>query len=153
MSTSTPHISALYRHLTECIESRHSAPMARKQREQVDEVRRFLPLPASAMHIIVALADGEKHGYAIMREVEEVSAGAVTMGPGTLYGSIKRMIDQGLLEETDERPDPALDDQRRRYYRLTQLGHRVGAAEQDRLRQLVSAAQARRLGLGLGGAT
>jgi DNA-binding PadR family transcriptional regulator len=103
------------------------------------------------MHIVVALAGGEKHGYAIMREVEDLSGGAVTMGPGTLYGSLKRMSDQGLLEETEERPDPALDDQRRRYYRLTALGVRVGAAENDRLRRLVSAADARRLGLGLGG--
>lgn len=118
-----------------------------------DSVEAFLPLPASAMHIVVALAQGEKHGYAIMREVEELSAGAVRMGPGTLYGSIKRMIDQGLLEETDERPDPALDDERRRYYRLTDLGRRVGAAEHTRLSRLLTAAQARRLGLGLEGAT
>ncbi len=119
--------------------------------EEPETVEGFLPLPASVMHIIVAVAGGEKHGYAIMREVEELSAGAVTMGPGTLYGSIKRMIDQGLLVETEQRPDPALDDERRRYYRLTDLGHRVGAAENARLRRLVSAADARRLGLGLGG--
>ncbi len=126
--------------------------MARPQTPSGD-VDDFLPLPASVMHIIVALAGGEMHGYAIMREVAEISGGAVTMGPGTLYGSIKRMIDQGLLEETDERPDPALDDERRRYYRLTDLGRRVGAAEHARLSQLVSAADARRLGLGLGGVT
>jgi DNA-binding PadR family transcriptional regulator len=108
----------------------------------------YLPLPASAMHIIVALAAGERHGYAIMRDIEDLSGGSVKMGPGTLYGSIKRMIDQGLLEETDERPDPALDDQRRRYYRLTALGQRVGAAEQDRLAALLGAAQFRQLGLG-----
>ena len=107
----------------------------------------FLPLPASAMHILVALADGEKHGYAIMRDIEAISGGAVTMGSGTLYGSIKRMLDQGLLEETEQRPDPALDDQRRRYYRLTALGQRVGAAEQNRLSLLLDAATARRLGL------
>lgn len=105
------------------------------------------------MHVIVALAGGEKHGYAIMRDVEALSGGTVHMGPGTLYGSIKRMIDQGLVEETDDRPDPALDDQRRRYYRLTNLGERVGAAEQARLEQLLSAARVRRLGLDLGGAT
>jgi DNA-binding PadR family transcriptional regulator len=93
------------------------------------EVEQFLPLPASVMHIVVALADGEKHGYAILRDVAAVSDGAVRMGSGTLYGSIKRMLDQGLIEEADERPDPALDDQRRRYYRLTELGQRVGAAE------------------------
>ena len=120
-----------------------------------DDVSAFLPLPASAIHIIVALAGGERHGYAIMRDVEDLSGGVVRMGPGTLYGSIKRMIDQGLIEEAEQRPDPALDDQRRRYYRLTRLGQRVGTAEQARLRSLLEAAQLRRLGLGLdlGGAT
>jgi DNA-binding PadR family transcriptional regulator len=115
-----------------------------------DEVERFLPLPASVMHVVVALADGEKHGYAIMRDVAELSGGAVRMGSGTLYGSIKRMLDQGLIEEADERPDPALDDQRRRYYRLTALGHRVGAAENRRLWSLVDAARLRQLGLNPG---
>jgi DNA-binding PadR family transcriptional regulator len=117
-----------------------------------DEVEQFLPLPASVMHIVVALADGEKHGYAIMRDVAELSGGAVRMGSGTLYGSIKRMLDQGLIEEADGRPDPALDDQRRRYYRLTALGHRVGAAEHRRLASLVDAARLRQLGLNPGGA-
>jgi len=121
--------------------------MARRK-PHPDDVDSFLPLPASAMHIIVALAGGEKHGYAIMRDIEDLSAGAVIMGPGTLYGSIKRMIDQGLVEETDERPDPALDDERRRYYRLTALGQRVGAAEQARLAALLDAARLRQLGLG-----
>ena len=100
------------------------------------------------MHIIVALAAGERHGYAIMRDIDELSGGSATMGPGTLYGSLKRMIDQGLVEETDERPDPALDDERRRYYRLTALGERVGAAEQARLAALLDAARLRQLGLG-----
>ena len=109
------------------------------------DVDELLPLPSSVMHILVALADGEKHGYAVMREVEELSAGVLRMGPGTLYGSIKRMIEQGLIEETDERPDPALDDERRRYYRLTALGSRVGAAEQQRLARLVTVAKQRRL--------
>jgi DNA-binding PadR family transcriptional regulator len=118
-------------------------------RQQVEE---FLPLPASVMHIAVALADGEKHGYAILRDVAELSGGAVQMGSGTLYGSIKRMLDQGLIEETEERPDPALDDQRRRYYRLTELGQRVGAAEHRRLTALVDAARLRQLGLRPGGA-
>jgi DNA-binding PadR family transcriptional regulator len=115
------------------------------------DVDAFLPLPASVMHLLVALADGEKHGYAIMRDVAELSGGAVRMGSGTLYGSIKRMLDQGLIEETEERPDPALDDQRRRYYRLTALGRQVGAAEHARLARLVDAATMRRLGLQLGG--
>ena len=121
--------------------------MARKK-PNPNDVDSYLPLPASAMHIIVALAGGEKHGYAIMRDIQELSGGTINMGPGTLYGSIKRMIDQGLLEETDERPDPALDDQRRRYYRLSALGQRVGAAEQVRLSALLEAAQLRQLGLG-----
>ena len=99
------------------------------------------------MQIVVALADGEKHGYAIMRDIESMSGGAVRMGSGTLYGSIKRMLDQGLIEETDARPDPSLDDQRRRYYRLTGLGRRVGAAEQARLEALIDAARLRGLGL------
>jgi DNA-binding PadR family transcriptional regulator len=120
--------------------------MARKA-PRTDDVESFLPLPASVMHIIVAVAGGEKHGYAIMRDVEELSGGAVKMGPGTLYGSIKRMIDQGLLTEVAERPDPELDDERRRYYRLTDLGHRVGAAEQQRLSRLLSAAELRNLGI------
>ena len=104
------------------------------------------------MHIIVALADGEKHGYAIMRDVAALSGGTVRMGSGTLYGSIKRMLDQGLIEEADERPDPALDDQRRRYYRLTGLGRHVGAAEHQRLTALVDAARLRQLGLSPDGA-
>ena len=119
-----------------------------KRAPDPDDIDSYLPLPASAMHIIVALAGGEKHGYAIMRDIEDLSGGSVTMGPGTLYGSLKRMIDQGLIEETDERPDPALDDQRRRYYRLTVRGQRVGAAEQVRLAALLDAAQLRQLGLG-----
>lgn len=121
--------------------------MARPQRTSGD-IDSHLPLPASVMNIIVSLSSGEKHGYAIMRDVEETSGGSVSMGPGTLYGSIKRMIDQGLVEETDERPDPALDDQRRRYYRLTPLGRRVGAAERARLAALVDRAQFGSVGLG-----
>lgn len=118
-----------------------------KRKPDPNDIDSYLPLPASAMHIIVALAGGEKHGYAIMRDIEELSAGSVRMGPGTLYGSIKRMIDQNLVQEVDERPDPALDDERRRYYRLTGLGQRVGAAEQARLTALLNAAQLRQLGL------
>jgi DNA-binding PadR family transcriptional regulator len=120
--------------------------------QRANDVDGLLPLPASVMHIVVALADGEKHGYAIMRDVAELSAGTVRMGSGTLYGSIKRMLTQGLIEEADERPDPALDDQRRRYYRLTAFGRRVGAAEHERLAALVDAGRSRNLGLRPGGA-
>ncbi|MEZ5175479.1 MAG: PadR family transcriptional regulator [Acidimicrobiia bacterium] len=103
----------------------------------------FLPLPASQLHILLALADGEKHGYAVMREVEQITDGEVTMGPGTLYGAIKRMLSAGLVEETDERPDPEMDDERRRYYRATGAGVLVLAAETERLERLVRTAQAK----------
>jgi len=105
---------------------------------------RLLPLPSATLHILIALASGEKHGYAIMRDVEEISDGHVRMGPGTLYGSIKRMLKDGVIEEAAERPDPELDDQRRRYYRLTGLGERVCAAEVRRISALLDQAAVRR---------
>jgi len=105
----------------------------------------FLPLTPAVFHILLALADGEKHGYAIMQEVETNTDGLVTMGPGTLYGSIKRMLAAGLVEETDERPDPTLDDQRRRYYRLTGLGGQVVEAEAQRLAAMVMLAKAKQV--------
>jgi len=104
----------------------------------------LLPLPVAQLHILLALADGEKHGYAIMGEVEVMTDGDVTMGPGTLYGTVKRMLDAGLVEETDERPDPELDDERRRYYRLTGFGARVLDAEIARMAQLARTAEAKR---------
>jgi DNA-binding PadR family transcriptional regulator len=96
-----------------------------------------VPLTPVVFHILLALADGEKHGYAIMLEVERVTDGHISMGPGTLYGSIKRMLAANLIEESDERPDQALDDQRRHYYRLTGFGWRVLDAEVARLAQAV----------------
>lgn len=103
----------------------------------------FLPLPTATFHILIALRDGEKHGYAIMREVEALSDGAVRIGPGTMYGSIKRMLAEGLIEESDERPDAEMDDQRRRYYRCSALGENVCAAEVHRLRRLLANASPR----------
>jgi DNA-binding PadR family transcriptional regulator len=103
----------------------------------------FLPLTPAVFQILLALADGEKHGYAIMQEAEAISGGTVAMGPGTLYGSIKRMLAAGLIAESDERPDPELDDQRRRYYRLTGLGGQVVEAEAQRLAALVALAKAK----------
>lgn len=105
----------------------------------------FLPLTAAMFQILLALADQERHGYHIMREVDERTKGSVKLGPGTLYGSIKRMIGDGLIEELDERPDPELDDERRRYYRLTDFGFRVASAEAQRLEQLVRSARAKKL--------
>jgi DNA-binding PadR family transcriptional regulator len=94
-------------------------------------------LPPSVLHILLALGDGERHGYAIMGRVEELTDGEVSMGPGTLYGSIKRMLADGLIEEAEERPDPELDDQRRRYYRVTADGARARAVELTRMQVLL----------------
>lgn len=96
-------------------------------------------------HILLALADKERHGYDIMREVDERSEGKMRLGPGTLYGSIKRMVTDGLIDESGERPDPQMDDERRRYYRLTDLGHRVAVAEAERLEKLVKSARTKKL--------
>lgn len=106
----------------------------------------MLPLPGAQLHILLALADGEKHGYAVMREVESMTDGEVTMGPGTLYGTVKKMLNAGLIEETDERPDPEMDDERRRYYRVSGLGAKVLHAETARLERLVSTARAKQAG-------
>jgi len=105
----------------------------------------FLPLTPAMFHIMLALADKERHGYHIMREVDERTNGNVKLGPGTLYGSIKRMMADGLIEELDERPDPEMDDERRRYYRLTDFGYRVAGAEAQRLEQMVRSARAKKL--------
>jgi DNA-binding PadR family transcriptional regulator len=93
----------------------------------------------------LALVDGEKHGYSIMKEVETQTQGKIKMGPGTLYGSIKRMLSAGFIEEADERPDPALDDERRRYYRLSDLGQKVLSAESQRLEQAVKVARQKQI--------
>lgn len=105
----------------------------------------FLPLSPAVFHILLALADGERHGYGIMQEVEIRTEGRVRLGPGTLYGAIKRMLEKGVVEETEERPDPELNDERRRYYRLTDFGRRVLSAEVTRLGRLLRQAQAKQL--------
>lgn len=105
----------------------------------------FLPLTPAVFNILLALADGDKHGYSIMQEVEENTEGQIKMGPGTLYGSIKRMLEAGFIEESDERPDPKLDDQRRRYYRLSGLGRMVLKAEVARLASQVAIAKSKNL--------
>ena len=103
------------------------------------------PLSPAAFSILLALKDGEKHGYLILREVAERTQGQVRLLPGTLYNLLKRMLEDGWIEELDERPDPALDDERRRYYRLSGLGERVLNQEALRLESLVQIA--RRYGL------
>jgi DNA-binding PadR family transcriptional regulator len=104
-----------------------------------------LPLPTSVFQILVALADQDRHGYAIMQDVAARTDGRMKLSPGTLYGSIKRMLEDGLIVEIDERPDPDADDERRRYYRLTPFGREVAQAEADRLATLLR--QARAVGL------
>ncbi|HWS96927.1 MAG TPA: helix-turn-helix transcriptional regulator [Candidatus Methylomirabilis sp.] len=99
----------------------------------------FLPLKSQWFHIMLALAGGEQHGYGIMQEVLDRTTGKVRLWPATLYGSIKRLIEAGLIEESDLRPAPELDDARRRYYRLTALGSRVLNAECERLQELLRA--------------
>lgn len=105
----------------------------------------LLPLTPAVFHILVALADQDRHGYAISQEVLRRTDGAVRMGPGTLYGTIKRLLADGLIDETVERPDPELDDERRRYYRLTSFGRQVAKSEARRLERLVADARAKRL--------
>jgi DNA-binding PadR family transcriptional regulator len=106
----------------------------------------FLPLTPAVFNILLALADGEKHGYGIMLEVESNTKGQVLMGPGTLYGSIKRMLQAELIEESDERVDPDMDDPRRRaYYRLTDLGRHTLRMEAERLAAQVKIARAKNI--------
>jgi DNA-binding PadR family transcriptional regulator len=108
-------------------------------------LQELLPLTPAVFHILLALSDGERHGYGIMQEVAADTDGSLRLGPGTLYGCLKRMLAAGLVEESDERPDPDLDDERRRYYGITGLGARTLRAEAERLAVAVSAARAKRL--------
>jgi DNA-binding PadR family transcriptional regulator len=103
------------------------------------------PLPTATFHILLALVDGERHGYAIMKEIADATDDAVKIGAGTLYGALKRMRDAGWIKELDERSDPELGDDRRRYYQLTRNGLAVVRAEARRLGQMVRAAQAKKL--------
>ena len=105
------------------------------------DLDKYLPLTPAVFHILLALSDGEKHGYAIMRVVEETTQGRMVLGPGTLYGAIKRLLRSGLIVESDYRPDPVIDDSRRRYYKLTDLGREVLIAESERLADLVEYAR------------
>jgi DNA-binding PadR family transcriptional regulator len=104
-----------------------------------------LPLTPATFQILMALVDGERHGYAIMTEVAERSGQTVRLGPGTLYGSLKRLLEEGLVEESAERDDPASDDARRRYYRITKYGLSVARAEARRLDGLVRTARQKKL--------
>jgi DNA-binding PadR family transcriptional regulator len=110
----------------------------------------YVPLPSASFHILVALVDGERHGYAIMQEVAERTDGSVRLGPGTLYGSLKRLLADGLVVEAGERAGTDAGEERRRYYRLTPLGLAVARAEARRLESMVRTARQKKL---LGGRT
>src|SRR5258708_32757162 len=110
-----------------------------------EEIQSLLPLAPVVFEILLALAEGERHGYAIKREVALRTNGKYRLGPGTLYGAIKRMLLQGLIEESDVRPDAHLDDERRHYYRLTPLGTAAARAELDRMRDILLASSSKPL--------
>jgi DNA-binding PadR family transcriptional regulator len=103
----------------------------------------YLPLTPAMFQVLVALADGEKHGYAIIKEVHRRTDGKVRLSAGTLYALIKRFVQDGLIVECDERPDPSLDDERRRYYRLSENGRAVAIAEAERMEQVIDQARAK----------
>lgn len=105
----------------------------------------MLPLTPAVFHILLALADGERHGYSIMQEIAAQTGGKMRIGPTTLYRSIKQMLLDGLIVEANERPDPALDDERRRYYKLTGLGQQAALAETQRLEQALRVARSKSL--------
>src|SRR5262245_3684641 len=107
------------------------------------EAEAYLPLTAPVFHVLLALADGEKHGYAILKEVEERTEKKVQLSSGTLYAIMKRLLNDGLIQEIDERPDE--DDERRRYYGLTEFGKQVAVAEAERMEELLTAARVKKL--------
>ena len=106
-----------------------------------DEIAALLPLPSATFHILLAVAQQDLHGYAIIQDVEQRTGGQLRLSPGTLYRSIQRMLEQGLLVETSERPAPDLDDERRRYYRMTPFGEAVARAELGRIESLARLAR------------
>ena len=105
----------------------------------------FLPLTSPVFHVLLSLADGEKHGYVISKEIARRTNDEVRLSAGTLYGIIKRLLEDDLIEESEHRPEFALDDERRRYYRLTRLGHKVAEAEAERLERVLAMARAKKV--------
>jgi DNA-binding PadR family transcriptional regulator len=112
------------------------------RREASEDVDAFLPLPTAVFHILVALADRDRHGYSIMQDVSARTDGKVRLSAGTLYSAVARMLEQGLIEELRDNPDPDNDDERRRHYRVTRLGRDVALAEARRLQDMLSQARA-----------
>ena len=113
-----------------------------RNKSRADEVETLLPLKPQDYHILFVLLDVERHGYGMVKEIERQTGGRVRLEAGNLYRSVRRMIQQGLVVESERRPAPESDDERRRYYSITDLGRRVVVAETDRMRELVAAAEA-----------
>ena len=116
-----------------------------KTSDRMDEVQPLLPLTPALFHVLLALADGEKHGYAILKEVERATDSKVQLSTGTLYGIIKRLLEAGMIEQPGKRPSARNDDPRRRYYRLTAFGRQVAMAEAERMEEVLFMARAKRL--------
>lgn len=116
--------------------------MSPRVRREGSEPEDFLPLPRDTFDVLVSLADRDRHGYGVLQDILERADGRVRLSPSTLYAVIKRLLESGLIQELEERPDPAHDDERRRYYRLTSLGRRVAQAEAKRLTRLLADARA-----------
>jgi DNA-binding PadR family transcriptional regulator len=116
--------------------------MSPRIRREGTDPEDFLPLSRDTLDVLVSLADCDRHGYAILQDIAERTSGRVRLSPSTLYALIRRLLESGLIEELDERPDPAHDDERRRYYRLSALGRRVARAEAQRLTRLLAHARA-----------
>src|SRR5258706_6033364 len=110
---------------------------------KANPIDQFLPLSLPIFHMLLALSEGERHGYALKREIRQRTQGKLNLGSGALYGSINKMLEEELIAESDERPDPHLDDERRRYYRITPFGRRVLQSEAVRLRNLVRLAESK----------
>jgi DNA-binding PadR family transcriptional regulator len=115
------------------------------RRVPTDEIESFLPLPTAVFHVLVALADRDRHGYSIMQDVDTRTEGKVRLSAGTLYSAIRRMLEQGLIEELNDSPDPDSADERRRYYRITRFGRDVAIAEAKRFSELLDQARATKL--------
>ena len=114
-----------------------------KKKRRVEEVAALLPLKPQDFHILFVLLDGDRHGYGMVKEIDRQTDGQIRLEAGNLYRSVRRLIKQGLIAETDRRPAPESDDERRRYYSVTEFGRQVVAAETDRMRAVVAAAEAR----------
>jgi DNA-binding PadR family transcriptional regulator len=114
-------------------------------REDRQDAAAYLPLTPAVFHVLLALADGDKHGYAIMKDVRQRTEGKVRLSAGTLYGIINRLLGDGMIVETRDRPSPALDDERRRYYRLTNFGREVAIADAVRMENAIAMARSSRL--------